>query len=140
MMWTLKNFVFSSWEMIRSNHPKGVFQRTGIPILAMFLVGIMSLPVKAQITSGTILGTITDPSGAAIPGASVTATNVDTGFERTAETVLSGDFTLVNMPLGNYKVKAEAKGFKTAVSGPFTWWSTRDCGPISDWKLGRWQR
>ena len=69
MMRNLKNFVSSSWGMIRSNLPKGVFQRTGIPLLAMFSVGIMSLPVEAQITSGTILGTITDPSGAAIPGA-----------------------------------------------------------------------
>jgi outer membrane receptor protein involved in Fe transport len=83
-------------------------------------MGFLSPPTRAQFTSGTILGTVTDPSGAAIPAAPVTATNVETGFVRTVQTNNAGDYLMVNMPLGNYKVKAEASGFKTAVSGPFT--------------------
>lgn len=95
------------------------------PLAFTFLLGFLfacSFPatVRAQFTAGTILGTVTDPSGAAMPGATVTATNLDTGFVRTAQTDPAGNYTLVNMPLGNYQVKAGAAGFKTALSGPFT--------------------
>jgi outer membrane receptor protein involved in Fe transport len=80
----------------------------------------LSAPAGAQFTSGTILGSVTDPSGAAVPGAVVTATNLDTQFSRSVTTGPGGDYVLVNMPLGNYRVKAEAGGFKAAESGPFT--------------------
>jgi hypothetical protein len=78
------------------------------------------LPARAQITYGTIVGTVTDPSGAAVPGATIAATNVDTGFVRTVTTNGVGDYEMVNMPIGRYQVKAEATGFKSAASGPFT--------------------
>jgi hypothetical protein len=89
-------------------------------VLGLLLIGFLAPPTRAQLTSGTILGTVTDPSGAAIPAATVTATNVETGFVRTVQTNNAGDYLMVNMPLGDYKVKTEASGFKTAVSGPFT--------------------
>ncbi len=88
--------------------------------LALLLVSFCPATAMAQFTYGTILGTVTDPSGAAVPGAKVTATNVDTAFARTVETDQTGSYNLVNMPLGRYQVKVEASGFKTAVSGPFT--------------------
>jgi len=87
----------------------------------LFLASILLFPAtaKAQFTTGTILGTVSDPSGAVIVGARVTATQLDTGFSRTAATDEAGSYTLVNMPLGKYQVKAEMAGFKTGVSGPF---------------------
>ena len=83
------------------------------------IVLLFSAPAKAQFTTGTILGTVTDPSGGVIVGANVTATNLDTGLSRTSVTNSSGDYNMVNMPLGRYQVKAEMVGFKTGVSGPF---------------------
>ena len=74
----------------------------------------------AQFTAGTILGTVSDPSGAAVPGAKVVATNLDTGFARAAETTQAGDYMMSNMPLGRYQITAEASGFKKAVVGPVT--------------------
>ena len=78
--------------------------------LALLLVSFCPATAMAQFTYGTILGTVTDPSGAAVPGAKVTATNVDTAFARTVETDQTGSYILVNMPLGRYQVKVEAAG------------------------------
>jgi hypothetical protein len=91
-----------------------------VSILGLVLIGLASPPVQAQLTSGTILGAVTDPSGAAVPNATITANNIETGFARTVSTNDVGDYLMVNMPIGRYKVKAEAPGFKSAESGPFT--------------------
>ena len=58
----------------------------------LFLASILLFPAtaKAQFTTGTILGTVSDPSGAVIVGARVTATQLDTGFSRTAATDEAG--------------------------------------------------
>jgi len=89
---------------------------SGLLCCLLFLCGRAS----AQYTTGTILGTLLDPSGAVIPGATVTATNLDTAFSRTVKTDETGKYILVNMPLGKYQVKAEAAGFKAGVNGPLT--------------------
>jgi hypothetical protein len=90
------------------------------PFLALLAFLLLPGSVWAQFTTGTILGTVTDPTGAAVPGASVTATNLDTGVARGAETTQGGDYLMSNMPLGRYQIKAEATGFKTAIVGPLT--------------------
>ena len=95
-------------------------RRATAPFLGLLALLMLPGSIWAQFTTGTILGTVTDPSGAAVPEAVVTATNLETGFARNAKTDQAGDFTLVNVPLGNYQVRAEAPGFKAAVSGPFT--------------------
>ncbi|HZT28881.1 MAG TPA: carboxypeptidase regulatory-like domain-containing protein [Bryobacteraceae bacterium] len=66
----------------------------------------------AQAVSGTILGSVQDASGAAIPGASVTLVNADTGLTRTVATNASGDYDAPSLPPGIYNVSAEMKGFK----------------------------
>ncbi len=63
--------------------------------------------------SGTIQGTVTDPSGAAVPGASVTAMNVATGVQTTRETTEAGVFAISLLPAGEYTVTVRATGFET---------------------------
>jgi hypothetical protein len=67
----------------------------------------------AQVTSAAVVGTITDGSGAALPGANVTARNVETGFVRTVPTNESGAYRLDFLPTGTYVVEIELSGFKT---------------------------
>src|SRR5262245_45591215 len=67
----------------------------------------------AQVATGTILGNVTDATGAAVPGAQVTATNLDTQFSRSTTTDGEGQYTLPLLPVGNYKVDVTLSGFKT---------------------------
>jgi hypothetical protein len=72
----------------------------------------------AQITSGTIFGSVQDPNGAVIPSATVTLTNPAIGFSRVAKSNGTGDFVVPDLPAGSYTVTAEAKGFaKLAKTG-----------------------
>ncbi len=68
----------------------------------------------SQTTSTTILGTVTDPSGAAVAGAKVTATNVKTQVKREDVTTSTGDYSFPLLDIGEYSVSVEASGFKTA--------------------------
>jgi hypothetical protein len=75
------------------------------------------VPANAQSAStAQISGTVVDPQGAVVPGAKVTATNVDTGVPRTVNTTNTGNYVLPNLPPGTYDVKVDAKGFSTATS------------------------
>lgn len=68
-----------------------------------------------QTFRGTILGTITDSSGAAVPGATVAIKNVDTGLTRTVTTTDDGGYSVPELPIGNYSVTVEKGGFKEGV-------------------------
>src|SRR5580704_16182562 len=63
--------------------------------------------------SGTIQGTVTDPSGALVAGASVTATNVETGVQTSRQTTEAGFFVLTPLQPGEYRVTVKATGFQT---------------------------
>jgi hypothetical protein len=65
-------------------------------------------------TTGTIQGSVTDPSGALVPGASVTAAQSDTHITRTVTTNESGDYEFPALPVGRYTVSVQATGFKLA--------------------------
>ncbi|WP_158794405.1 carboxypeptidase-like regulatory domain-containing protein [Granulicella sp. L60] len=71
------------------------------------------LPAVAQVTSGTILGSVQDTSGAIIPGAKVTATSPNLGITRTVTSSENGTFSLSNLPGANYHLTVTAKGFET---------------------------
>src|SRR5205807_6066134 len=71
--------------------------------------------VSGQAAYGTIIGTATDPSGAGVPKAKVTATDMEKGVSQETSTNDSGNYTFSNLIPGNYKVTIEAKGFKTYV-------------------------
>ena len=68
----------------------------------------------AQTDTGRISGTVTDTSGAVVPGAAIAITNQGTHIESKATTNNSGYYVVVNLPVGEYSVTAEAKGFRKA--------------------------
>ena len=68
---------------------------------------------RAQITRATISGVVTDPTDAAIPGATVTATNIATNEKRTAVSSPGGDYTLTQLDPGDYLITVTAPGFST---------------------------
>lgn len=84
--------------------------RLGLVFLFLALVAILS---SAQVQNGQITGDITDPSGAAVPGAKVTAVNSQTGLSLDATGSQTGHFTINQAPPGTYKVTVTASGFKT---------------------------
>src|SRR6202047_2705700 len=75
---------------------------------------LLCVPAFSQGTQGRILGTITDPSGAVIAGATVTVTDVQRGIPRTLTTDQSGEYVAPSLLPGTYTVRAEAVGFKAA--------------------------
>ena len=83
-----------------------------------FVLGVVLLSASvalAQLTTGTISGSVSDPSGAAVPGATVTVKNVDTGISRTTTSGPAGRYEAPNLPVGHYEVSAVASGFRTSV-------------------------
>src|SRR5581483_9396447 len=74
---------------------------------------IITMPLAAQQAGGKITGTITDVSGAVIPGVSVVATNTQTGDTHKTETNASGVYVVSPLPLGEYKIEARKEGFKS---------------------------
>ena len=75
---------------------------------------LLAQPLAGQYGTGMILGTITDPTKAVIPGIIVTAKNQATGAIRTFTTGRDGDYQLTPLPAGTYTVSAQSKAFKTA--------------------------
>ena len=73
---------------------------------------LLTAEAQAQVATATILGNVTDTSGGAVPGAQVTATNLDTQFSRDTTTDTSGQYALRLLPLGHYKVDVKLDGFK----------------------------
>lgn len=76
------------------------------------VVALLGMPMNAQTVLGTILGTVTDTSGAIVRGAKVSVTRVATGLVRTALTNDAGEYSFPQLPVGEYRVEAELAGFK----------------------------
>jgi hypothetical protein len=86
----------------------------GIRVLGIVcLVLAVVVPLISQTTTGRILGTVSDQSGATVAGAAVVVTDVQRGTTRAVATDASGDYVVTELQPGIYKVRAEAKGFKT---------------------------
>jgi hypothetical protein len=83
--------------------------RTARVILVLSLLPF--LVSAQQALTGTITGTVTDPTEAAVPGAQVTARNTETGLERSASSGELGLYTLTLLPVGDYEVTAKKQGF-----------------------------
>ena len=84
-------------------------------MLALVLAGL-TLPAEAQVASSTSLtGTVTDPSGAIVPGASVRAVNTGTQVAYPTTTNQSGIYNILYIPVGTYTITVKAHGFATMV-------------------------
>jgi hypothetical protein len=90
-----------------------MFRAVGTWVAAFLVAMSVAHPLaQSQAINGTIEGTITDQTGAAIPGVSVTVSNLDTGDTRVVVTNLSGVYRAPLLSLGRYRVSAELQGFK----------------------------
>ncbi len=85
-----------------------------------FLVALASLPLWAQTDRGIITGTVTDSTGGSVPDAKVTATNTATNVVFATQTTSTGDFTIPTLAVGNYTLKVEKTGFKSAIRSAIT--------------------
>jgi hypothetical protein len=84
-------------------------------VVALVVALSLTIPVAAQVTTADLFGRVVDPKELAIVGAKVTATNPETGFSRETTTGASGDYALLLLPVGTYKITVEAQGFATVV-------------------------
>src|SRR5712691_11940776 len=83
--------------------------------IVALLTGTSSFPSSAQATNGTILGTITDASGAVVSGAAVEAKNTATGVTRSVTTNAQGRYRVPDLIVGEYEAQVTMKGFQTSV-------------------------
>lgn len=83
-----------------------------LPLLAL----ICTSALFAQTDRANLTGTVTDQSGAIVPGATVTATHIDTNASRTAKVNADGEFLIPQLVVGQYRLKTEAAGFKISVN------------------------
>src|ERR1700686_645567 len=89
-----------------------------LAIAALLMAIVFSVSTNAQTFRGTILGTVTDTSGAAVSGATVSVKNTGTGLLRTVTTDDDGNYSTPELPIGTYSVTVEKSGFKAGlVSG-----------------------
>lgn len=101
-------------------------QRRGLPIhgrrgvraawTALVMLLALAGSARAQSTFGSVRGTVTDVSGAVIPGAAVTVHSLEQNFDRTATTNDAGEFVVENLQPGHYSVTVEHSGFSKAVA------------------------
>jgi len=89
-------------------------------LLCVWALSGALMPAWGQEVTAAIVGTVTDPSGAPIRGASVTATDTERGTIWTATSGDSGSYDLLRLPIGTYIVKVTASGFQSAIQSPFT--------------------
>ncbi len=90
------------------------FRRTAA-FSALVLAFLAPDQARAQVLKGQILGAITDPSGAVVPGVKVTITETRTNFVRTGDTNDAGNYFFVNLDPGDYRVEAEKTGFSKSL-------------------------
>jgi outer membrane receptor protein involved in Fe transport len=81
-------------------------------LVCVLLTAFTTMTAAAQQITGNIRGTIVDPSGAVVEAATVTARQLETGLMRTTVTDRSGNYVLVELPVGHYRLEVTAKGFE----------------------------
>lgn len=89
-------------------------------VCAVTFLLLSNSPLLHAQAVGTITGIVTDPSGAVVPGAKITATRVETGISQSTVTSSGGTYTIPRLTVGTYTVVAEANGFKTGTAQGIT--------------------
>src|SRR6266853_1095328 len=90
--------------------------RSPFALIFAVLLMLAAAPAWGQTFRGTILGIVSDATGAAVPGATVTVRNVDTGLLRKTETQADGSYRVPELPIGTYDVTVEKTGFQTSIT------------------------
>jgi hypothetical protein len=93
---------------------KPTFQKAWLGFAALLVVACCTLTAAAQFGAASVLGYVRDPSGAAVPGTAVTLTNVATNVVTKGTTGADGRFEFDSVPIGNYRITAEAGGFEVS--------------------------
>src|SRR6478752_3519298 len=93
---------------------------TGSVLILLAALFLLSSSTWAQEVTASIVGTVVDPNGAAVSGATITAKDLDRGTILTTTTNEEGAFNISAVPVGKYQVKAEAKGFQSMVNPALT--------------------
>src|SRR5262249_37175010 len=93
---------------------EGVFRHKSLRYLPFLFLLLAVLPGVSFAQNATVVGTVTDPSGAVMPNVNVTVTNAATGWTRTYTTNDSGQYVAPDVQIGKYTIKAEASGFKVS--------------------------
>lgn len=88
-------------------------------LFLLVFAGSLAATATAQTITGSVTGTVTDPTGAVLPGAHVAATNTATGITVSAATNKNGIFNIRYLPIGSYRLLITAKGFQSQAYGPF---------------------
>ncbi len=91
-------------------------RRLGPLCACLLLTGLMAAPASAQFDTARVVGTVKDNTGAVVPGATVTLSNLDTGIAATRVSDENGSFEFPNVRIGRYKVTAELHGFSVALA------------------------
>jgi Carboxypeptidase regulatory-like domain len=108
------------------NHREHPVKRLVLAIATLAL--LCAVPLMAQVVKGSISGTVTDPQGAVVSGATVKAINDATGGTLTTTSDSSGSFHFNLIPVGTYRVEMTAAGFKTTVQNNIVVAAGRDSG------------
>jgi hypothetical protein len=93
---------------------RNIVRALGLSFLLFLLVAVATLPLMAQTNAGTVRGSVLDPSGAVIKGATVEIQNPVSGYSRMASTDAQGNFEFDNVPYNPYHTSAVASGFQNA--------------------------
>lgn len=100
-----------------SQHVKTMFNVGALHVFVLLVIlCLVAQPAAAQFDTGTINGTVTDSTGAVVPNATVTITNVGTSIQKSLATGQTGNFVASSLPFGTYVVTAHATGFADAKS------------------------
>src|SRR6202162_2073367 len=91
-------------------------QRLEHPVLLLAFLFLFTSAGFPQLTTADILGTVTDPTGASVPNASVTLTNLGTNDQRAVQSNGSGDYTFTLLPVGHYSISVKAGGFQESIT------------------------
>ena len=89
-------------------------KRFRLRFLFILSVGLLGFSLSTLAQDASIVGTVTDPSGASVPNVKITVTNTETGSTHTVVSNDSGQYAIPELKIGHYDAKAEATGFKAA--------------------------
>jgi carboxypeptidase family protein/TonB-dependent receptor-like protein len=106
----------------------------GAPIYALILIVVVGVNrIDAQVRTATISGTATDSTGAVLVGAKIEVKNLGTGITQSAITDSQGRYSILELPVGEYEIRASATGFQTVVRTGIT--LTVGAQPVADFTL-----